>query len=66
MRTRFAAKMGNSPDASAFSVVTGKIDQQGVAFQDLAKSIASVDTLQGFMADLKKQAAPAPAAAAQN
>jgi len=66
LRTRFAAKMGDSPDARAFSVVTGKIDQQGVAFQDLAKSIASVDTLQGFMADLKKQGAPAPAAAAQN
>jgi tetratricopeptide (TPR) repeat protein len=66
LRTRFAAKMGDSPDARAFSVVTGKVDQQGVAFQDLAKSIASVDTLQGFMADLKKQGAPAPGAAAQN
>ena len=58
LRTRFTAKMGDSPDASAFSVVTGRIDQQGVAFQDLAKSIAAVDTLQAFMADLKKQAGP--------
>jgi len=55
LRSRFAAKMNDSPDARAFSVVTGRIDQQGVAFQDLAKSIAAVDTLQAFMADLKKQ-----------
>lgn len=62
LRTRFGAKMNDSPDARAFSVVTGRSDQQGVAFQDLAKSIAGVDTLQAFMADLKKQGA-APAAA---
>jgi hypothetical protein len=62
LRTRFDAKMNDSPDARAFSVVTGRIDQQSVAFQDLAKSIAAVDTLQAFMADLKKQGA-APAAA---
>lgn len=59
LRTRFEAKMKDGPDASAFSVVTGRIDQQGVAFQDLAKSIAAVDTLQAFMADLKKQGQPA-------
>jgi hypothetical protein len=61
LRTRFEAKMNDSPDARAFSVVTGKVDQRGVAFQDLAKSIAAVDTLQAFMADMKKQGA-APAA----
>ena len=55
------AKMNDSPDARAFTVVTGRIDQQGVAFQDLAKSIAAVDTLQAFMDDLKKQAAAPPA-----
>jgi hypothetical protein len=62
LRTRFSAKMNDSSDARAFSVVTGRTDQQGVAFQDLAKSIAGVDTLQAFMADLKKQGV-APAAA---
>ena len=62
LRTRFEAKMNDSPDARAFAVVTGRTDQQGVAFQDLAKSIAAVDTLQAFMAELKKQGA-APAAA---
>jgi hypothetical protein len=68
LRARFEAKMKESPDASAFSVVTGRIDQQGVAFQDLAKSIAAVDTLQAFMADLKKQgtAAKPPATPTAN
>jgi hypothetical protein len=56
LRSRYAAKMNDSPDARAFSVVTGTNEQQGVAFQDLAKSIAAVDTLQGLMDDLKKQA----------
>jgi hypothetical protein len=59
LRGRFAAKMADSPDARAFSVVTGRIEQQGVAFQDLAKSIAAVDSLQAFMTDFKKQTAPA-------
>ena len=63
LRTRFGTKMDDSPDAKAFAVVTGRTEQRGVAFQDLAKTIASVDTLQAFMADLKKQgAAPPPAA----
>jgi hypothetical protein len=66
LRTRFEAKMKESPDASAFSVVTGRIDQQGVAFQDLAKSIAAVDTLQAFMADMKKQGPPAVSPAPAN
>ena len=63
LRTRFGTKMDDSPDAKAFAVVTGRTEQRGVAFQDLAKTIASVDTLQAFMAELKKQgAAPPPAA----
>ncbi|MGB8365390.1 MAG: hypothetical protein ACLQUZ_16520 [Rhizomicrobium sp.] len=51
LRTRFAAKMKTSPDASAFAVVTQNIDQQGVAFRDLAGKIASIDTLERFMDD---------------
>ena len=63
LRTRFGTKMDDSPDAKAFAVVTGRTEQRGVAFQDLAKTIASVDTLQAFMADLKKQGAAPPAPA---
>lgn len=57
LRERYQAKMNASPDAKAFQVVTEKIDQQGVAFRDLAKQIASVDSLQAFMTEFKKQEA---------
>ena len=58
LRTRFAAKMKASPDAKSFEVVTEPIGQQGVAFRDLAKAIASVDTLQAFMTEFKKNGTP--------
>lgn len=54
LRDHFAPKMKQSPDASAFAVVTQKIDSQGVAFRDMAGKIASVDTLETFMADFRK------------
>ncbi len=55
LRAHFGPKMKSSPDASAFAVVTQKIDTQGVAFRDMAGKIASVDTLEGFMQDFKKR-----------
>lgn len=55
LRDRFAAKMQGSPDASAFAVVTERIDMQGVAFRDVAGKIASLDTLESFMKDFKKR-----------
>ena len=54
LRAHFAAKMKKSPDASAFAVVTQRIDTQGVAFRDVAGRIASLDTLESFMKDFKK------------
>jgi hypothetical protein len=57
LREHYAPKMNTSPDGKAFGVVSGKIEQQGVEFRDLAKSIAAVDTLQAFMAEFKKQEA---------
>jgi hypothetical protein len=60
LRQHYAEKMNASADGKAFSIVTERIDRQGVAFRDLAKRIAAVDTLQAFMADFKKQTGPAP------
>lgn len=59
LREHYAEKMAASPDAKAFAIVTERIDRQGVAFRDLVKKVAAVDTLQAFMTDFKKQAAPA-------
>jgi len=55
LRERYEAKMKASPDAKAFAIVTERIDRQGVAFRDLAKQIASVDSLQAFMEEFKKR-----------
>jgi hypothetical protein len=62
LRAHYAAKMNASPDAKAFATVSESIDRQGVAFRDLAKQIAQIDSLQAFMADFKKQGAAAKTA----
>ena len=66
LREHYAEAMAASPDAKAFATVTERIDRQGVAFRDLAKKIASVDSLQAFMADFKKQTQPPAKTAAAN
>ena len=55
LRDHFIEKMKASPDASAFAVVTQRIDTQGVAFRDVAGKIASLDTLESFMKDFRKR-----------
>jgi hypothetical protein len=55
LHDRYAAKMNASPDAQSFAVVTDRVDRQGLAFRDLVKKIASVNTLEAFMADFKKR-----------
>jgi hypothetical protein len=65
LREHYAAKMQVSPDAKAFAIVTERIDRQGGEFRDLVKQIATVDTLQAFMADFKKQGAASATKTAQ-
>jgi len=55
LRKNFAARMGVSRDASAFAVVTQKLDTQDAEFRDMAGQIASVDTLEAFMKDFRKR-----------
>jgi hypothetical protein len=57
LRDHFTAKMKATPDASAFQVVSDHIDAHGAAFRDAAAQIASVDTLKGFMKDIRAQSA---------
>ncbi len=54
IKLHWSGKMNASADASAFAVVTEKIDRQGVAFRDLARRIAGVDTLEKFMTDFRQ------------
>ncbi len=57
LRQHFAPKMQNTPDGSAFAVLSQQIDMHGLAFRDAAAKIASVDTLQAFMKDFGKRQA---------
>ena len=53
LRAKFGEAMSESPDASAFAVVSEPIVEQGVAFREMTSRIASVDTLDRFLASLK-------------
>jgi hypothetical protein len=59
LREHFAPKMKAVPDAAAFDVVSQRIDAHGVAFRDAAAQVASIDTLQSFMKDIRAQSAAA-------
>ncbi|WOF74495.1 hypothetical protein QMT40_002147 [Parvibaculaceae bacterium PLY_AMNH_Bact1] len=53
MRAKFGDFMSASPDAAAFAVVTDPIQTNGVAFRDLARSVASIDTLDSFVQSME-------------
>jgi len=52
-RERYAGKMGDGPDRRAFDVVTAPVGSGGVEFGDIARAVASVDTLDGFLRDMR-------------
>lgn len=67
LRERYAQKMQQGPDAHAFEVVSAPIGAGSGEFQDVARRIAATDTLDAFLADMRKrypdQPAPADTAA---
>ena len=52
LRDRFVTLMADTPEAAAFEVVTRAADPGAVAFRDMAKAIAGVDTLDAFLRSL--------------
>jgi hypothetical protein len=52
-REKYAAKMAEGPDAKAFNTVTGPIGTDVAEFQQLAKRVAAVDTLDGFLREMR-------------
>jgi hypothetical protein len=52
LREKYEAKFADGSDRRAFEVVTAPIGTGGTEFQDVAKKIASVDTLDAFLRDL--------------
>lgn len=53
LREKYESKFADGPDRRAFDVVTAPIGTSGVEFQDIAKKVASVDTLDAFLGDLR-------------
>lgn len=55
LRTKYSAKMSDSPESFAFDVVTRPIEAQGVEFLEVARGVASIDTLTTFMDEYRRQ-----------
>ena len=53
LREKYAAKMADTPDARAFNVVSSPIGTGGAEFQDVARRVASIDTLAAFIKDIE-------------
>ncbi len=55
LRTKYARKMGESPNGAAFEAVTGPVLAKGDTFDQVVKSIAAVGTMDSFLADYRKR-----------
>jgi hypothetical protein len=64
LREKYEAKFTDGPDRRAFDVVTAPVGTTGAEFQDIAKKVASIDTLDAFLRDLRTRYPDAPAAPA--
>ncbi|WP_415683587.1 hypothetical protein [Breoghania sp.] len=54
LRSKYAAKMANSPSGAAFEVVTRPIDTKGVEFMGVVRNIAAVDTMESFLTEYRR------------
>jgi tetratricopeptide (TPR) repeat protein len=52
-REKYAAKMAQTPDAHVFDIVSSPIGSSGDQFASIAHAATSIDTLEGFLRDLK-------------
>ncbi|MDK9696692.1 MAG: hypothetical protein OEL76_09890 [Siculibacillus sp.] len=55
LRAKFGTKMAESPNARTFDVVTRPIQTQGGEFREIAKELASVDTMRRFLEEYRAQ-----------
>jgi hypothetical protein len=71
-REKYAAKMAEGPDGNAFQIVSSPAAASAPQFRDVAKAVATIDTLDGFLRDIRARfpqsgatgPAPQPAASA--
>jgi tetratricopeptide (TPR) repeat protein len=69
LRKKYAAKMAEGPDARAFDVVSAPIGTGNTEFKDVARRVASIDTLGIFLKDIRarydEKAKPKPESKSQ-
>ncbi|MEX2033874.1 MAG: hypothetical protein WEA28_01635, partial [Xanthobacteraceae bacterium] len=53
LREKYVAKLAGGPDRRAFDVVTGGLGPNSPEFREVARVVASVDTLAGFLRELQ-------------
>ncbi len=66
-REKYAAKMAQTSDARDFEIVSAPLGTSGAEFRSIAHAAASVDTLEGFLRDMRArypQVSPMPPASA--
>lgn len=56
LRDKYGARMASTPDAASFAVVSDPIERTGAAFRELVSRVASVNTMERFVASLNSQA----------
>ena len=54
-RERYAPKMASTPDASAFDVVSAPVGSSGQDFQNVAKKVTGINSLEAFLRDMRKR-----------
>ena len=52
-RERYAPKMADTPDRRAFDVVSAPVGSASAEFKDIAKKVTGVDSLEGFLRDMR-------------
>jgi tetratricopeptide (TPR) repeat protein len=55
MRERYAAKMAGGPDQRAFDVVMAGLGTNSTEFREVARVVASTDTLDGFLREMQER-----------
>lgn len=58
LRSKFGAKMGRTPSAVAFETVTAPISTAGSNFDEVVRSIASIDRAEAFLQDYRTRFRP--------
>jgi len=53
LKEKYAAKMAEGPDRRPFEVITGGYGTSSAEFRDVVRTVASVDTLENFLRDMR-------------